>query len=159
MTPFPLTLPSPTFNIPFPNEHVGNKMKKTTAKVSLPLYLWTGIMLALNSVPGDAIPELASSWQLDKVAHLIEYLLFSALLFRFVRYRWPFTHIRALVVTISVATAFALLDEIHQIPIPNRQCTWQDLLADLAGVGLGILAIQIVLRHQSLPDRMQMGSL
>jgi VanZ family protein len=124
-------------------------MKKTTLTVSLPLYIWTGFMITFSSIPGDTFPEIISFWQWDKLAHFLEYLVFSMLLFRFIQFRWSMDLSRSLILTITVATAFAVLDEIHQLPIPNRQCRWQDIVADLAGILTGVVIIHSSFRrHQ-----------
>jgi len=41
---------------------------------------------------------------------------------------------------IVIGVIYAGIDELHQIPIPNRLGTWQDFVADSLGVGIGIYA-------------------
>lgn len=47
-----------------------------------------------------------------------------------------------LIVAVATALLVAVLDEWHQVYLPGRQATWNDLIADVAGsmVGAGLLA-------------------
>ena len=64
------------------------KMKKifTTQNkfltITLPLVLWTALMIAVSSTPGKKLPEIGL-WNFDKFAHSVEYFIFSFLLFRY----------------------------------------------------------------------------
>ncbi len=96
-------------------------------------------MLTLSSIPGDKIPDV-SMWQWDKIAHIFGYVVFSFLLFRYLRIGKIKSFSSSIKLTALISVAYALLDELHQIPIPNRLCTWQDLLANIIGINIGIFA-------------------
>jgi len=107
--------------------------------VSLPLYIWAAGMLAVSSLPGQALPEIGL-WQWDKFAHAFEYAVFAYLLCRFLSRRGALPLGRIVWLCLAIGIGYGVVDELHKIFIPMRACTWQDLVADGAGIGLGILA-------------------
>lgn len=104
--------------------------------ITLPLLLWTALMFTVSTFPGKKLPEV-SLWQWDKLAHCAEFIIFSILLIRYLYLGRTFTLVTAWKIGIIIGIVYAGLDELHQIPIPNRCCTWQDFVADMSGVVLG----------------------
>ena len=98
---------------------------------------WMLIILAATSVPGRTG---ASSNGLDKLEHFVGYAISGAL----IRRSW---HLRAGVsgrklwrfAPLIIGGAWALLDELHQIPIPGREFELSDVVADLIGIVTGFL--------------------
>ncbi len=128
----------------------GNTLKteKTAGKMFLytaPAFVWAAVMLTVSSLPGSSLPSV-SLWQWDKLAHAFEYLVFSILLVRWFVLGRGLHAPNALWMGAGIGAAFGLVDELHQIPIPFRQCTWQDLVANWAGVGMGFLIARGLLR-------------
>jgi VanZ family protein len=119
--------------------------EQSFAGVSLPLFAWAAAMLAVSSVPGQSIPEVGL-WQWDKLAHLAEFAVFASLLYRYLRVRWAVRGNRLWLLCLAVGTACGVFDELHQLLVPERFCTWQDLAADLAGLGLGTGLMQLTMR-------------
>ncbi len=99
------------------------------------------LILGLSSIPGQHLPrELFFSW--DKVYHLIEYFIFILLVGmsyitsvkRRLRMKWiPYT--------LRIGIIFPILDELYQSVIPGRFSSWFDVLADLSGVTIGVIAL------------------
>lgn len=107
--------------------------------ITLPLVLWTALMIAVSSTPGKKLPEVGL-WNFDKFAHTIEYFIFSFLLFRYLYLDKNVSLAKAIKLGIIIGIAYGGLDELHQMLIPNRMCTWQDFVADTIGVLTGFYA-------------------
>lgn len=107
--------------------------------ITLPLFLWAAVIMVLTSIPGEKMPEIGL-WNWDKLAHGMVYLILAFLLFRYLFLVRAFTIANAWKWGIVIGVIYAGIDELHQIPIPNRLGTWQDFVADSLGVGIGIYA-------------------
>lgn len=70
----------------------------------------------------------------DKLAHLVLFAVIAAT----IATAWPRLH-WAGVLSLGLLIAFA--DEIHQIFLPERHPGWDDGLADLVGLAIGLLLI------------------
>src|SRR5690606_34358455 len=78
---------------------------------------------------------------LDKVAHLLAYLVLGFLLtFGAVRQRVP------LVVAVLIGLLYGLLDEIHQSRVPGRSAEFADWVADGIGTLIGLFLFLLVRR-------------
>ena len=77
-----------------------------------------------------------SPW--DKLAHLVLFAVIAAT----ITTAWPRLH-WAGILALGLLIGFA--DEIHQIFLPERHPGWDDGLADLAGLALGLL---LIARHR-----------
>jgi uncharacterized membrane protein SirB2 len=123
--------------------------KSLPRNISVLLFIiGSGILVLLGSIPGQFIPSFVYSWQLDTLAHVLGYIAFSMLLFRLLQLRSPSDLMGPFMITILVASTLALLDELHQIPIRNRNFDWQDLTADLAGIVVGSTVIYTFFRNR-----------
>jgi len=116
-------------------------MKNNFYTQPLPLVLWTLAMLFVSSMPGNKLPEAVSFWQWDKVAHGVEFFIFTILLFRFTFLYKQMNYTKSLYLCFFAGLGYALFDELHQIFIPYRFCTWQDLVADFIGIAGGTYII------------------
>jgi VanZ family protein len=95
------------------------------------------VVSAIPQIP----PPLAFKWG-DKVAHLIEYGIFSFLLFlAFYPSGKEFLKRNVFFLSVVVGIVYGFLDEIHQNFVPGRNCDIYDFLADC----LGIIIIQVAL--------------
>ena len=80
---------------------------------------------------------------LRKLAHLTEYAVFSFLLYRcFTRSAWPQWQPRMAQWCITIAAAYALTDELHQLFVQGRRASLYDFGIDTAGAVVAMLAIQ-----------------
>jgi VanZ family protein len=85
---------------------------------------------------------------LRKCAHVVEYFVFGALLFRAFRtpalgwqWRWA-------LLAILAAALYASSDEIHQIFVPSRGASIWDALLDTGGASVAQLAAWILNRRE-----------
>jgi VanZ family protein len=119
------------------------KIKKRIIYQSL-IFFWT-VLLILTSIPGKDMPDLRIN---DKVIHftafvVLGFLLFTSLKiqdksFRIKKYSFLFAFI--------ILVVYAFIDEQHQRLIPGRSCDTADMIADIAGGFLGILAARLLFR-------------
>jgi len=105
----------------------------------LPVILYAAAIVVVSSIR-DLRPPPTGISEIDKVAHFLEYAVFSWLTFR------SFYHLgktpnlrRTLLLSALFVSIFALLDEIYQYFIPGRHSDWADFVVDVAGA-LVILA-------------------
>jgi VanZ family protein len=82
-----------------------------------------------------------------KCAHLTEYAILSALLYRAFRQRQPRVG-RALSMSFFIAAVYAALDEFHQSFIASRTGSPWDLLIDCAGALAGLLIYWRMIRDR-----------
>lgn len=104
----------------------------------LPVVVWMTAILTLSSIPGQDLPKVDIP-NIDKIAHLAEYLILGFLTARAVF--GSFRNIglaKILISAIIIASLCAIFDEWHQQYIPGRVCDINDLLSDLLGSCLGI---------------------
>jgi VanZ family protein len=98
------------------------------------------LIFAVSAIP-QIPPPLGFKWG-DKVAHLLEYGIFSFLLFlAFYTSGKEFLKRHVFILSLIIGMVYGLSDEIHQKFVPGRNCDIFDFLADC----LGIIAVQTVL--------------
>ena len=130
-----------------------NTMKGFFRSSHFPLFVWFGIMVILNSLPGNALPETASPFHLDKIAHFVEYYVFGLLLLRSLHLLVPSTPtLLHIVATVAVGIGIGGFDELHQLFIPNRECTPADFLTDTIGILTALCTHRFVFRIIRLND-------
>lgn len=74
----------------------------------------------------------------DKLAHVVLFAVIAAT----IATAWPRLH---WVSVLAIGLLIGFADEIHQIFVPERHPGWDDGLADLAGLALGLL---LIARHR-----------
>lgn len=104
--------------------------------------LWTLLLLALLLLPGGQPygGDLGLLRNLDKLGHFCLFLAETLLLQRSFLYSLP--RRSSLQLAAAMAIVLALITEIGQLWVPRRSFEGLDLVADAAGVGLGILLIR-----------------
>jgi len=97
----------------------------------LPVLAWAAVIFAFSSVPD--LGTGLGTWDtvLRKLAHALEYAILGALLLRALGRLWP---------AFALGVVYAGSDELHQNFVPGRQGALRDVLIDVAGVALGLLA-------------------
>jgi VanZ family protein len=112
--------------------------------VYLPLILYWLLILVLTSLPGNDLPNLELS---DKVEHFLAFGGLGFLLNLSLRIQDKFTLIKKHPAwfTILIVSAYAALDEFHQIYIPGRTCDIRDWLADTGGVTIGVIIMTLLI--------------
>lgn len=126
-------------------------------KYWLPFVLWAIVIFTFSSNPTVKTSEV--HWQdfvLKKSAHVVEYFIFSLLLFRAIinsklRMKNQFVFI------VLTAFIYGLTDEFHQSFTPGREPKLRDALFDLLGSLLFVLSYKyIVVRRSKLENLAKM---
>ena len=90
------------------------------------------VLMLIALFVGGAQPQAAGlipvPW--DKLAHVAFFYIFTLLLLRFVE--------MPIALVIVLAVLVGTMDEVHQLTLPGRMAGWDDWLADVAGIGLGL---------------------
>jgi VanZ family protein len=108
-----------------------------------PLALYAAAIFALSAMSHPPVPRLSFP-HADKLAHLIEYAGFGALMCRALAMGGEGLAPRvAFYGTVLIATLYGATDELHQAFVPNREPSMADLLADMAGAALGAFVYRI----------------
>jgi VanZ family protein len=101
----------------------------------------------LGGSTGDLV-----NYVIRKIAHVTEYGILSALLFRALRGEQTRWSIRWAAGAVALAVLVASLDEFHQTFVASRTGTWHDVVLDAAGaaiVQITIRAAQVLLFRRS----------
>jgi VanZ family protein len=95
-----------------------------------PVVAWAAVIFALSSVP--SLSSGLGTWDevLRKGAHITEYAILGALLFRAVRREPP---------ALLLGIAYAGTDELHQHFVHGRHPSPFDVAFDACGIALGLL--------------------
>jgi len=109
----------------------------------LPAIMWGGLLILLTSLPDLSAPELGIEIE-DKIYHLLFYAAFAFL--------WARADIQGKSARFKLGllrsglflSAFACLDELHQLVIPGRDCSFADGIADILGIILGLFLFKIL---------------
>jgi VanZ family protein len=97
-----------------------------------PVLVWAVVIFTLSSIP--SLSTGLGTWDLvlRKLAHLVEFAILGALLFRALR-REP--------AAVALGAAYAATDEIHQAFVTGREGSPFDWLVDVVGVAAGVLLL------------------
>ena len=97
--------------------------------------LWLALQVLLTSLPGKSIP-IGLPHPLDWAGHFCLYGGLGAFIARAAALRrWP---LHRLVWTGVLLSAWALVDELHQLFIPGRDAEVGDWLSDTLGASVGL---------------------
>lgn len=109
-------------------------------RYQLPFALWAALIFLTSSIPGRSIPKIDIPYA-DKVVHFVIFLVFCALTDRAIRFqgRFPILSRYHLVFSVIITIAYGVLDEGHQLFVPNRDASLRDLAADAVGAALYVL--------------------
>ncbi len=112
---------------------------------SLPALLWALLILVLLSLPGSSFPSVRI-WQPDKIAHLLLFgmqmlLLWYALVLPSEQSIWKWNTAMAAWAGTSV---FGALSEVYQDLATSRMMDPWDMLANVAGATIALLAIHSI---------------
>jgi VanZ family protein len=95
-----------------------------------PVVVWAAVIFTFSSIP--SLSSGLGVWDevLRKGAHVTEYAIFGALLYRVIR-REP--------LALAAGIAYAASDEIHQSFVRGRHASPVDVAIDAVGLALGML--------------------
>jgi len=103
----------------------------------LPVILYMIFIFYMSSLEFPGKPRVHVADQSFKVSdialHVLEYGLFSVVLFRAFHNSSPMLKRNAAILAIVVASLYGLFDEIHQIFVPTRYFEIKDLFFDVVG--------------------------
>ena len=97
----------------------------------LPVVAWAAVIFALSSVPSLSSGLGGWDYVLRKCAHVTEYAVLAALLYRALERELP-----AFLATV----AYAATDELHQHFVRGRHASAVDVAIDAVGAAIGLLA-------------------
>lgn len=125
---------------------------RTTGRVSaVAAIVWMGVIFALSSLPGGAVPGRFGS-----LGHFTVYAVLGALYFLALSGRAPLS--RAAVVAVALASLYGITDEFHQSFVPGRTPDVVDWLVDTLGAGAGVLLAGLVFRWRARDPRSGPGT-
>ena len=95
----------------------------------LPVFLWAAVIFAFSSPPQIKVSQFFL-WDFiaKKTAHLSEYAILFALIFRATKGSW--------ILSFLLIMLYAVSDEFHQSFVPGRTATYFDLGFDLSGANI-----------------------
>lgn len=111
----------------------------------LPVVAYMAGIFILSSL--ESGPDLPGLLGWDKLKHYLIYAGLGTLLVRTIRRsqaRWSLTTVA--LTAVSVASAYGLTDEFHQLYVPVRHCDIMDWAADILGSITGAL-LALVFSH------------
>lgn len=122
-------------------------LKENRLKVLLiPLILYWIILFIATTLPSTPYVEVLEIS--DKLKHLSAYMILAILLSLNLHFqeKWKSPSKFYLSYTFIICITYGVLDEIHQIFVPNRTGEFLDWVADLTGTLIGILIISIFIK-------------
>jgi VanZ family protein len=98
--------------------------------VWLPVAAWAGVIFVFSSIP--SLSTGLGTWDLilRKAAHLTEYAILGALLYRALGREE---------VALAAGIAYAATDELHQHYVDGRHASAVDVAIDAVGIAIGML--------------------
>lgn len=122
-------------------------IKKNRIKVLIiPLILYWIILFIGTTLPSDHLSYVVDLS--DKLKHFIAYFGLSFLLslnFHF-QEKWKKLALYSFISALVIASVYGMLDEIHQMWVPNRSAEFYDWIADFLGSIIGVLLAFIFVR-------------
>ncbi len=112
--------------------------------------IWAFIVLILSTVPASAFPQTEISY-MDKAFHFGEFIVLALLMTHAFKYAKVSLAENSLF-TLILAGGYGILMELTQLYVPGRSASIYDIMADLAGVAVGVLIAKVVLygRNQTI---------
>jgi VanZ family protein len=102
-------------------------------KLWIPVILWAALIFTLSGIPG-----LSSGLEYDhilrKMAHVMEYGIFTFFLYRAFRGTFQLDYLSLFFYPTMIAFFYAVSDEIHQLFVPYRGGAFTDVLIDSIGI-------------------------
>ncbi|MBK8945939.1 MAG: VanZ family protein [Ignavibacteriae bacterium] len=123
-----------------------NYIKENRLKVlTIPLILYWIILFIATTLPSTPYVDVFDIS--DKIKHFGAYLILAVLLGLNLHFqeKWKGVTQNFLKFTFIICIFYGLIDELHQIFVPNRSGEFLDWVADLIGTIVGILIIKIFL--------------
>lgn len=98
---------------------------------------WMGVIFALSSLPGSAVPGRFSS-----LGHFVVYFVLGALYLLAIRPDEPSW--RAALLAIVLASLYGITDEFHQSFVPGRTPDVADWLVDTGAAAAAVISVTML---------------
>ena len=110
---------------------IGRRMVRSrVVRVWLPVFAWAAVIFAFSSIPSLSSGLGAWDTVLRKGAHITEYAILGALLYRALGRE---------ALALAIGIAYAATDELHQHFVRGRHASPIDVGIDAVGLALGML--------------------
>lgn len=110
----------------------------------LPVLVWLTVMLVMTSLP-DPDRVLGPGLRVrDPTAHTMGYFVLMLLSARLAVFLAGEFRPRVVLYALAACLIYAVIDELHQIPVPGRWFAWADLLSDALGAIGGMVVAVVV---------------
>ena len=114
---------------------------KKALRFWLPPILWAVVIFSFSSLPTVKASQFFwKDFLIKKSAHVLEYAIFTVLLYRALR-AYGMTKKDAAVSSIFVALLYGISDEIHQTFTPGREPRVRDVIFDTIGSLLAVFSL------------------
>ncbi|MBS1538697.1 MAG: VanZ family protein [Bacteroidetes bacterium] len=116
---------------------------------SLPLALYSLLIIYLSSLSSPNIPDFGFSWQ-DKVIHAGAFFVYGIVLQLFLAKSLGIASRKIyIIIYFLIGCFFGASDEFHQYFVPGRSCEFLDWFADTIGLMLALGVILITKNFHS----------
>lgn len=108
----------------------------------LPAVAYVALIFVVSSIPSLTAPG-PRFLSPDKIAHLVEYSLLGALLFKAGAGRLGSSRWVEFLFLVAVGASVGALDEVYQGYVPGRQMSIPDWYADVIGTIVGLTVMRV----------------
>ena len=105
-------------------------------KIPLPTVLVVMLILVAVLLPGSSLPEAPGIIGFDKLVHFAMFLTLAIA----VELDFKPVGLRSMLLVVFLALAFSAITEALQLLVEGRAAEMLDMLADMAGFGVGLVA-------------------
>jgi len=106
-----------------------------------PVVVWAGVIFFFSSIP-NLKTNLEYDFLLRKIAHIVEYFIFTFLLYRAFNGSFKMNTFRLFMYPAAFSLFYAISDEFHQYFVAGRNCSIHDVVID----AIGIISFYIFIR-------------
>jgi VanZ family protein len=115
------------------------------------------LILAVSSIPAEAMPNSPTLWRWDKLIHAAEYAVAATLLYRAMSLAPPALRRLApafrFLICLLFCASFGVFDELYQGTVSGRHSSPYDMLADMAGASFACVANAVFYSRQLTAHR------
>ncbi len=111
-------------------------------KLWLPVLMWGVLIYHLSGIPNLRVSTGIWDYILRKAAHISEFFVLTLFLYRALRGTFDLSAAYLFILTAGLSFIYAASDEIHQLFVPARVCSLQDVFIDSFGILLFFIIIK-----------------
>jgi len=111
-------------------------------KLWLPVFVWCGVIFWLSGIPN--LSTNLGFWDviLRKIAHITEYFILTLLLYHAFKNTFALKLYFLIFWPAALSLIYAISDEIHQLFVPTRNGSLEDVLIDSVGICLFLVLLK-----------------